>query len=143
MWDTIEMLVVNSVMGDKWLWMPEWEYIPWCDTVWYAGKFWIYFNINASFEKLKDLDSRLEGVTGRPSVNQNGSFQNPNNRPPMLNIICLSAYNVCYTIFHTYIIINNELFSYLYKNPKVSLNHGFYWSWFKPWFKPLGLNHLV
>ena len=52
-----------------WLWMPEWENIPWCDTVWYAGKFCIYFNTKMSFKKLKDQDSRLGGVTGRSSVN--------------------------------------------------------------------------
>ena len=46
--------------------MPEWEDIPWSDTVRYAGKFCIYFNTNASFKKLKDPDSRPGGVTGRP-----------------------------------------------------------------------------
>ena len=49
--------------------MAEWEDIPGCDTVRYAGKFCISFNTNASFKKLKDLDSRLGGVTGRSSMN--------------------------------------------------------------------------
>ena len=96
---------INIVMGDVWMPEHEREYIPWCDTVWYAEKFWINFNTTSSIKILKDLDSRLGGVTGRSSVNQggcgcecDGGFQTPKK---MINIICWSDYNVYNTIVTT------------------------------------------